>query len=325
MVNPSLLGRLFSAGALLTLAISAESFAQADGIDWTANLLSNPGAEAGTLAGWSTDDPVVVKASQSQSSQSGLVTPYSGNWFFNMAAAPAAPSGQTIIKRLYQDIDVSSYADAISNGQAHASVAVHYQTEDRPNLEGSDYAWLVIHFVRGDGTTIDRWTASRLQSPNLAWVQARLEGTVPTATARIRVELQGEKFETMYVNAFFDNAQLLLGVAKTEVSIDLKPSDTSNSVAPNSQGRVWVAILGDAQIDGSVVDPLSVRLGPSAAMPEGFRYFNVNHDGYTDLVARFRISETGIACGDSDVSLTANTYEGEQLFGKDSIVTRGCR
>ena len=156
---------------LFSLLVAVEGVA--GGFAWTPNLLENPGAESGSLVGWTTDDPEVVQASRSQRTQSGIVQPRVGDWFFNMAAGPAGPSGETVEKRLYQKVDVSAYSTAIDNSQLLARASSYFQTEDRPEFEGSDVGGVNIYFLDGQAEVIDRWR-SILASPNLTWVQGRL-------------------------------------------------------------------------------------------------------------------------------------------------------
>jgi len=42
------------------------------------------------------------------------------------------------------------------------------------------------------------------------------------------------------------------------------------------------------------------------------------------LLLLFRVRETGIAFGDTEVSLTGTTYAGHDIIGTDSIKTVGC-
>ena len=51
---------------------------------------------------------------------------------------------------------------------------------------------------------------------------------------------------------------------------------------------------------------------------------DVDRDGDTDLLLLFRIRETGIAFGDTEVWLTGTTYAGRDIIGSDSIKTVGC-
>ena len=51
---------------------------------------------------------------------------------------------------------------------------------------------------------------------------------------------------------------------------------------------------------------------------------DVNNDGFTDMVFHFSSKDTGIACGDSEATLTAQTFDGEEINGTDSVKTAGC-
>ncbi len=241
-----------------------------------------------------------------------------------MAAGPAGPSGEAVEKRLYQKVDVSAYSTAIDNSQLLARASSYFQTEDRPEFEGSDVGGVNLYFLDGQAEVIDGWR-SILASPNLAWVHARLEGTVPPGTRAIAFELRGKKTERTFVNAFFDDANLRLRIISQEIEIDLKPRTHSNVVVPDSYQKVWVAILGDEEVDVANIEPSAVRLGPDEAAPRTYRYTNVNDDGFADLKLLFLIRETGIACGDSNVELTAKTVDGSLLYGRDIVKTRGCR
>jgi hypothetical protein len=111
------------------------------------------------------------------------------------------------------------------------------------------------------------------------------------------------------------------------VSIDLKPGDARNTINPAQNGVLWVAILAEAQ---TPFDPLqilipSVRFGAGEARADHFRVHDVNRDGLVDLLLRFRTSEVGVDCGDNEVALTAETYTGRLVWGKDRVNTVGCR
>lgn len=177
---------------------------------WSENLLTNPGAETGSMAPWITEPPVVV--SQSRFETSGMVYPHSGDWFFDMAGASASPSGTIAIRELYQDIDLSSYATDIDAGLLQIQAAVWLQTEDVPSISGADYVQLTLFFLNELGVQIHALSTGLVQSPNLTWVRESLEGTAPMGTRAIRFELLGEKHETSWINAFFDDANLQVAI-----------------------------------------------------------------------------------------------------------------
>ena len=69
----------------------------------------------------------------------------------------------------------------------------------------------------------------------------------------------------------------------------------------------------------------TVAFGTDGASADRYKVKDINKDGLGDLLLRFKIPETGIECGDTDATLTGNTYGGESFTGTDTIVTVGCK
>jgi hypothetical protein len=109
-----------------------------------------------------------------------------------------------------------------------------------------------------------------------------------------------------------------------DIAIDFKPGNGKNVINPNQKGKAWVALLGDADFDVTWVDPLTMLLGPGEAPLDKFRFKDVDDNGYLDLLGRFNVPETGISCGDTQVQLSAETFEGTALAGTDLIKAAGC-
>ncbi len=112
-----------------------------------------------------------------------------------------------------------------------------------------------------------------------------------------------------------------------EVDIDIKPDSDQNSVNPRSKGVIPVAILTTDDFDATAVDPMSVEFGPDGATEaHGNGHIeDADGDGDLDLVLHFKTQDTGIQCGDTDASLTGETFGGQMFEGTDSINTVGCR
>ena len=119
----------------------------------------------------------------------------------------------------------------------------------------------------------------------------------------------------------------LVATAARPIPIDVRPAQTNNVVIPGSPGHVPVAILAARALDVCPVDEGSLRLGDGEAEPiawsgrELTRRRDVDGDGGLDLVARFRVRDTGIAFGDDSICLDAQTTCGETLEGCDAIQT----
>lgn len=110
------------------------------------------------------------------------------------------------------------------------------------------------------------------------------------------------------------------------VAIDIKPGNERNPINPHSKGKLPVAILTDGAFDALQVDPTSVRFGPDQggiAHAQG-HVEDVDGDGDADLLLHFRARDTGIACGDTEATLTGETYDGQQIAATDTIKTVGC-
>ena len=115
--------------------------------------------------------------------------------------------------------------------------------------------------------------------------------------------------------------------AVIEVSIDIRPGSSQNSINPRSHGIIPVAILTTDAFDATTVDPLSVRFGPKGAKEAHNKGHieDVNQDGEPDLVLHFKTQATGIQCGDTSASLTGETENGDPFQGSDAIKTVGCK
>ncbi len=110
-----------------------------------------------------------------------------------------------------------------------------------------------------------------------------------------------------------------------EVALDIKPGNRRNVINPRSKGRFWVAVLSDEGFDSLQVDSDTVAFGPGAASPDRYKVKDVNTDRIPDLMLRFRTSEVGLQCGDTELELRGETYAGDSIIGTDAIRTVGCK
>lgn len=117
---------------------------------------------------------------------------------------------------------------------------------------------------------------------------------------------------------------LSLTTAPTQVTIDVKPGNKKNNINPRSKGKIWVAVLSGSEFDALQTDIPSVRFGPDGAEANRHMVKDVNRDGMPDLLLRFKIQKTGIACGDTKATLTGAIFGGIQFAGTDAVKTVGC-
>ncbi|MDO8707085.1 SBBP repeat-containing protein [Pseudomonas sp.] len=111
------------------------------------------------------------------------------------------------------------------------------------------------------------------------------------------------------------------------VQLDIKPGSFPNSINPNNNGVITVAIISTDVFNADKIDPLSVTFGSRRAQEiHGKGHLeDVNNDGILDLVFHFNTEDTGIQCGDTSATLVGQTYDKQTIAGSDSIVTVGCK
>jgi hypothetical protein len=105
--------------------------------------------------------------------------------------------------------------------------------------------------------------------------------------------------------------------ATIEVEIDIKPSSFPNSINPDTNGVIPVAILTTDAFDATIVDASTVTFGPAGAtmIHKNAHLEDVDGDGDTDMVLHFRTQDTGIAHGDTEAPLNGTTYDGVLIIG----------
>jgi hypothetical protein len=108
------------------------------------------------------------------------------------------------------------------------------------------------------------------------------------------------------------------------VSIDIKPGSYPNAINVRARGKVPVAVLTTGDFDASTLDVSTVQFGPDSAQPVHYAQEDIDADGDGDLILHFKTQETGIACDDTEATITGQTLDGIPIVGVDSIKTVGC-
>ena len=132
---------------------------------------------------------------------------------------------------------------------------------------------------------------------------------------------------TFYANSYPEEGAVIgvqtisIHVSFTPVEIDIKPGSFPNSINPGGKGVIPVAILTTPDFDASTVDGDTARFGPDEAEPVHYALEDVDVDGDIDMILHFKTQETGIAEGDTEATLTAQTTGGTWIIGTDSVRT----
>ena len=127
-------------------------------------------------------------------------------------------------------------------------------------------------------------------------------------------------------NATIFSSRMDFREAVQKVEIDVKPGSDPNAVNPRSMGVIPLAVLGSVDFDATQVDFSEVAFGPGAAPPVHDGHVeDVNGDGFVDMVFHFNTQDTGIACGDTEATLSGETSAGDAITGTDSVNTVGCQ
>ena len=151
-----------------------------------------------------------------------------------------------------------------------------------------------------------------------------LPAEVPDLPGRLFLDFENPSFPGTLFSVNFPNLRVTR--APTIVTVDIKPSNSANSINPNSRGNIPVAILTTDTFDAVQVDPLSVTFGVLPTMESHSRGHveDVDGDGDADLLLHFNMQSTDISCSDTEISLQGETFDGEFITGSDAISTVSC-
>ena len=142
-----------------------------------------------------------------------------------------------------------------------------------------------------------------------------------------------DSFEYRLTDANLDTdvATVTIGVyfVRGQVAIDIMPNDDGNNInlrsGPGSGVKVAILSVGEFFEAPSVIDPLSLKFGPRQGNIFGDpQVRDVDGDGDGDLVVKFLIEQSGIACGDTQASVSGRTFASQSISGTDVTNTFNC-
>jgi hypothetical protein len=152
--------------------------------------------------------------------------------------------------------------------------------------------------------------------------------SVPEGEAEVQYNLQGE----LVITPVIPEPPEPSVPDPLPVLIDIDPWSPDDEVYTNSDNPIPVGVFSGSMVNGdpvdfdtSKIDPESVRLGigdaPNIAFPWPLDH---NGDYNTDTTYVFKTEDTGIFCGDTEVTLTGETYSGQVFVGASTIDASDC-
>jgi len=119
----------------------------------------------------------------------------------------------------------------------------------------------------------------------------------------------------------------------TDVYIDIKPGSNPNPISSKKNGVVPVAILTTDTFDATQVDPETVIFAGASPVRWSLEDVLVSPeypdgpasgpDGDIDLLLFFNAQDLQLSNGDETASLTAMTFDGEEICGEDTVKLLG--
>jgi len=106
-------------------------------------------------------------------------------------------------------------------------------------------------------------------------------------------------------------------------SFVVRPSGGSPDINPKAGGSVSTVLYSNTNLDATAVT--GITAGTGAVEKHGAGHIqDVNSDGLDDLVLHFQQNETGVACGDTSLTLHGTTAAGWPIAATATINVVGC-
>jgi hypothetical protein len=194
----------------------------------------------------------------------------------------------------------------------------------------NDIRYLRLTDVVGDGTATNDLSTTALAH----WLGID-EGDLPSALVTIvngAPPVIYDVYPTVGSAGFDLDAVGVLNAAPIPVGLDVDTFNAGNEIDPESTADLPVTVFTTRLVDGdgidfdaASIDASSLKLGYSEApITSGPFRFDVDSDGDLDSSFYFQTQATGIACEDTELTLTGATDAAEPIAATDFVVTPEC-
>jgi hypothetical protein len=194
----------------------------------------------------------------------------------------------------------------------------------------NDIRYVRLNDIVGDGSAVNDLTPQALADwlgVDISELPAALITIINSAPAVIY-----DVYPTVDSAGFDLDAIGVLNAGAIPAEMDIQPYDPANNVDPESTANIAVTmfttaiVAGDSiDFDARTIDANSLRFGYSGAQVViGPFETDFDSDGDIDASFLFQTQDTGIACEDTDATLTGQTANAEPLMATDFITTPDC-
>jgi hypothetical protein len=198
---------------LITTILASSVFADEEEINWSKNLLVNPGAETGKLIEkeWQVwTDTVEILSSYQYNLHYRTVFPNKGNYFFSFTKS----------QKITQKVDVSSYASSIDNDKLKIKAGAFFNNYNSGNFE----CLVRIQYYDQQSTFLDEGS-EKIDCSKQDWLKQSITKTIPAGTRSIFFNIRYSIISCGTCKMLMDDAYLYISTDQS--STTSSPTNTS--------------------------------------------------------------------------------------------------
>ena len=225
----------------------------------TSNLLTNPGAEAGSLAGWTIGGPGTPTFDKGTFDNG--INPHTGNFDFVGQNGPSDSLSQTV-SLLTQGLGTSD----LDSGTLYASLSFWEQGLNQGTP--SDDAYITLNFLDASGNSLGTANSGEVDSHNNAWMNFSGSYLLPVGTRSITYTMNFVRHAGSDLDGFVDDNLLVLSTPSFALSPTSLAFGNQKVGVPSAAQVVTVSNPNSTTVN---IDQIILELG---ANPSDFSQTN---------------------------------------------------